>query len=97
MTLDDIRARRWGFAVYALDPSDPVTLEVHTGDGGPFTWEGASVAACLAAAFPRPVVSQTPPAAAPYGVVAAEPEAASVATQGDLAGGVAETTGSVFD
>jgi hypothetical protein len=133
MTLDDIRARRWGFAVYALDPSDPVTLEVHV-NGETYTWEGATVEACLASAFPqeaamqemsdishkykwskgpiiatleltpelireaerlglnvKPVVSTTPP-----GAVAAVP---ALPPPHDLreAGGVAETTGGVFD
>jgi hypothetical protein len=95
MNLDDIRARRWGFAVYALDPSDPVTLEVHAGDGETYTWEGASVEACLAAAFPRPVVSQTPPVVGSTPAVQVEQEVLS--SDGANAGGVAETTGGVFD
>jgi hypothetical protein len=89
MTLDDIRTRRWGFAVYALDPNDPVTLEVHV-NGETYTWEGATVADCLVAAF-GPVVSTTPP-----GAVAA---VSALPPPHDLreAGGVAETTGGVFD
>jgi hypothetical protein len=93
MTLDDIRSRRWGFAVYALDPSDPVTLEVHT-NGETYTWEGATVAACLEAAF-GPVVSQTPPS--PALLVGSEQPTDPGPPLGQV-GGVAETTdASVFD
>lgn len=92
MTLDDIRARRWGFAVYALDPSDPVTLEVHV-NGETYTWEGATVAECLVAAF-GPVVSQTP---LDEGVRPRSTDPTSVVAKTTQAGGVAETTGGVFD
>lgn len=53
--LDDLR-REWpdlGFAVYAMDPSGPVTLEV-LAEGNVFTFTGASEDEVLERAFPRP-------------------------------------------
>ena len=55
MTLDDARAARpdLGFALYALEPGQPVTLEIMDGDQNLFTFKGATEAECLARAFPR--------------------------------------------
>lgn len=55
MTLDDIRARNpdLGFAVYAIAPGDPITLEVFAGDDI-FTFTGPTVDDVLARAFPEP-------------------------------------------
>lgn len=54
MTLDDIRARLplCGFAVFAMDPAEGVTLEVYEPGGQTFQWRGPSVADVLAQAFP---------------------------------------------
>ena len=41
-----------GFAVYALDPHGPVTLEAHLPDGTVLTWNGWTAADCFALAFP---------------------------------------------
>jgi hypothetical protein len=56
MTLDDIRARLplCGFAIFAMDPSEDVTLEVYEPGGQTFQWRGASVEAVLMKAFPTP-------------------------------------------
>lgn len=55
MTLDDLRARfpHLGFALFAMDPADPVTLEAYGPGGETFQWRGASVADVLAKAFPQ--------------------------------------------
>lgn len=55
MTLDDARAARpdLGFALYALEPGQPVTLEIMDGDQNLFALKGATEAECLARAFPR--------------------------------------------
>ena len=60
---DAIRAENpdLGFALYALEPGGPVTLEIVTPDGGLFTFKGATAAAAIEAAFPTPSVSPTPP------------------------------------
>lgn len=72
VSFDAIRAEypHLGLALYALDPGGPVTLEVHTPDGGVFAWSGATQAAVLAAsgleaaavveAAPEPPVAATP-------------------------------------
>lgn len=41
-----------GFALYAMTPGEPVTLEVHTPDGQVFTFIGATATAALDTAFP---------------------------------------------
>ena len=100
MTLDDIRARRWGFAIYAIDPNEPVTLEVFA-DGETFSWEGASVAEVMAKAFPgKPVVSRDPVVAGSQPAqLLSPPESAPDVHRGEHArvAGSPETTGGVFD
>lgn len=61
-TLDEARAAQPAFAMalYALEPGGPVTLEIITPDGEPFTFEGPTEAAVLARAFP-PVEAAPPP------------------------------------
>lgn len=56
MTLDELRLRfpRLGFAIFAMDPAEPVVLEVYEPGGETFQWRGPSVADVLAAAFPAP-------------------------------------------
>lgn len=66
MSLDDLRARypHLGFAVYAIEPGGPVTLEVHTPDGTVFTTVGPTEAAAIARRFPpEPEAPPSPPAA----------------------------------
>lgn len=62
MGLDDIRARLplCGFAIFAMDPAEPVTLEVYEPGGETFQWRGANVEAVLAAAFPAPAREPAP-------------------------------------
>ena len=52
--LDDLRARypKLGFAVYAIEPGKPVTLETHSPDGQVFTFRAATLDAALDKAFP---------------------------------------------
>lgn len=54
MTFDDARLLHpgVGFALYALDPHGPVTLEAHTPDGAVMTWRAETEEAALAIAFP---------------------------------------------
>jgi hypothetical protein len=54
LSLDDVRAAfpKLGLAVYAYEPSRPVTLEVHAADGQTFSFTGATLAAVLTRAFP---------------------------------------------
>lgn len=66
MSIDDLRSEypRLGFALYALEPGMPVTLEVHTPEGGLYTFTAPSVAAAIDRAFPatQPAVPlPTPP------------------------------------
>jgi hypothetical protein len=53
MTIDDARAAypHLGFAVYAYDPRDDVTLEIHSA-GDVFTFTAPTVSDALLAAFP---------------------------------------------
>lgn len=102
MTLDDLRARfpHLGFALFAMDPADPVTLEAYGPGGETFQWRGASVADVLAKAFPAPVVSVNPAAAGSQPATPMlPPESAPVGTVASAckSAGFAETTGSVFD
>jgi hypothetical protein len=92
MTFDEVRIRypKLGFALYAYEPGDPITLEVHAAYNETFIWTGPTLASVLEQAF-KPVVSTAPP-----GAVAA---VSALPPPHDLreAGGVAETTGGVFD
>ena len=60
---DEIRARfpHLGFAVYALQPGGPVTLEVLPPEGASFTITRPTEAAALARAFPAPQPEQPQP------------------------------------
>ena len=51
--IDSLRERNpgVGWAVYALDPLGPVTLEAHV-DGAILSWQGSTLAECLDHAFP---------------------------------------------
>lgn len=59
MTLDDIRTRfpQLGFAIFAMDPAEDVTLEAYGPGGETWQWRGASVAEVLAKAFPAPAAT----------------------------------------
>lgn len=64
MTFDEIRKAHpaLGFALYALEPSAGVTLEVLAPDGEMFTFKGASETDVLVQAFPpAPVVEKEIP------------------------------------
>lgn len=52
-SLDDLRTARpdLAFALYAMDPGGPVTLEVHH-EGKVYTFKGATEADAIVAAFP---------------------------------------------
>lgn len=56
MEIDEIRKRTpgVGWALYALDPFGPVTLEAHLPDGRVLTWKGWTASEALQAAFPAP-------------------------------------------
>lgn len=65
ITLDALRTRypHLGFAVYALVPGGPITLECHTPDGKFFSFKGQTEAAALTAGFPEedePALAPTP-------------------------------------
>lgn len=64
-TLDEARAAQPAFAMalYALEPGGPVTLEIITPDGQPFTFEGPTEAAVLSRAFPPAAAAAPPPEA----------------------------------
>lgn len=53
MTFDELRTANpdLGFAVYAYEPGDEVTLEV-TADDGQFTFTAPTLEAAIKAAFP---------------------------------------------
>jgi len=55
VTLDDARAAypHLGFCVYAMEPGEKLTLEIHAPDGTIFTFYGATETAALALAFPE--------------------------------------------
>lgn len=55
MTLDDIRRHYplLGLALYALEPGQHVTLEIHSAQGQVFSFRGAGEAEVLAKAFPE--------------------------------------------
>lgn len=54
-SLDDLRAAfpHLGFALYAIDPTEPVTLEIHSG-GEVYSFTAPTEAAVIALAFPAP-------------------------------------------
>lgn len=54
MTLDDARAAfpHLGLAIYAYQPGEPLTLEIHAADGQTFAFTGPTEAAVIARAFP---------------------------------------------
>jgi hypothetical protein len=56
-TIDEARAAHptLGFCLYAIDPAEPMTLEVHTPDGQVFSWSGPTEEAVLFLAFPEDV------------------------------------------
>jgi hypothetical protein len=58
MTLDELRVEHpeLGFALYAYSPGEDVILEVHTPDGGVFSFTGPTEAEAIAAAFPEIVM-----------------------------------------
>jgi hypothetical protein len=61
-SLDDLRREHptLGAAIYAYQPGEAVTLEVHTPDGQMFSWSGSTEADVLAQAFPPEVETDTP-------------------------------------
>ena len=65
-SLDDLRAQypHLGFAAYALTPGGIVTFEIHTPDHV-FPYEGPTLGAAIAAAFPPEENVALPPPAAP--------------------------------
>ncbi len=60
MTLDEFRARYgpagFGVAVYAYDPSGPVTVEIHAPDGSIFQASAATAAGAFATLYPEPEI-----------------------------------------
>jgi hypothetical protein len=60
-SLDDLRAEHpaLGFALYAITPGEPVTLEVHTPDDDVFAFHGPTEQAAIDQAFP-PVAPEEP-------------------------------------
>ncbi len=54
MTLDEARRlyHHLGYAVYALEPGGPVTLELHAPNGQLFEFRAKTLDAALAKAFP---------------------------------------------
>jgi hypothetical protein len=64
--LDTLRTENpeLGFAIYAMEPGGPVTLEVHTPDGQVFTFTGRTAGVVMGRAFPPlPPEPDEPPAA----------------------------------
>lgn len=55
--LDRLREKHPDLAigVYALEPGGPVTLEIITPDQEVFSWRAATLAGCIARAFPDEV------------------------------------------
>lgn len=84
-----------GFAVYQVEPGDPVTLEVYDGNNV-YTFTGATLAEAIEKAFP-PVVSQPPPSEGLSPSLRAAQEPEGPRRSDGAVGGGAETTGSVFD
>lgn len=66
-SLDELRKAypHLGFAVYALTPGGVVTFEVIAPDNAPFAFEGPTLAAAVAAAFPPDATQDAPPPARP--------------------------------
>lgn len=65
MTLDELRTSmpELGFALYAYEPSGPVTLEILAPDGQTFSFTGKTVSEAVAAAFPQPPPEEQAPTA----------------------------------
>lgn len=65
-SLDDLRALRpdLSLAVYAFQPGQDVTLEIHH-DGQVYTYKGATEADAILAAFPPATEEQPTPPATP--------------------------------
>ena len=63
MILDEIRAKypNLAFAVYAMEPGQPVTLETYI-DGDVFRWRELTIEECVAQAFPELAVLEPPEA-----------------------------------
>lgn len=62
-SLDDLRRAKpdLAFALYAMDPGGPVTLEIYH-DGQVYTFKGATEADAILAAFPpEPETTPAPP------------------------------------
>jgi hypothetical protein len=61
-SLDDLRREHptLGAAIYAYQPGEDVTLEVHTPDGQMFSWSGSTEADVLSQAFPPDLETNTP-------------------------------------
>jgi hypothetical protein len=61
-SLDDVRREHptLGAAIYAYQPGEAVTLEVHTPDGQVFSWTGPTEADVLLQAFPPDIEPDTP-------------------------------------
>lgn len=61
-SLDDLRREHptLGAAIYAYQPGEDVTLEVHTPDGQVFSWSGPTEADVLLQAFPPDVEANAP-------------------------------------
>lgn len=66
-SLDDLRAERpeLGFALYAITPGEPVTLEVHAPDGDVFTFHGPTEQAAIDRAFPPKTPEEPAPTPPP--------------------------------
>lgn len=82
-----------GFAVYYMEPGDPVTLEVHDGNNV-YTFKAATLAEAIEKAFPS-VVPQPPSSG--ESAFPSRPTREAPEDIGAKMGGGAETTGSVFD
>lgn len=67
MTLDELRREMpgVGLAVYAIDPSGPVTFEVYPPDGEVYSFTAATEAEAIAKAFPVGEPLAPEPARAP--------------------------------
>lgn len=80
--IDSLRERNpgVGWAVYALDPLGPVTLEAHV-DGAILSWQGSTLAECLDHAFP-PAAAGGPEAGDAVNVPPADRSATDIAGSG---------------
>ena len=64
MTFDEARAAHpsLGFAVYAMSPGEPVTLEVYAPDGAVFSFTGPTEQNVVDQAFPPEPIEMAAPA-----------------------------------